>query len=190
MGRWNSFLERKFPLRPHRRSERVSFAALSKRVAFDQIFMYVSSNTDEQVRRLISFLYQGSHWSAFLPFFSKLNIALRRYQIAAFLGSMGLMEGRDARHIGGKFQDLYRPAILANWQVWPLAQVRVLSRPSLAVNLHGVHYCSSSTFALCRCLTAFHSNRLAECFGTSTYLSSTQGMCTVFDVRRRRRAGD
>ena len=103
---------------------------------------------------------------------------------------MGLMEGRDARHIGGKFRDLYRPAILANWQVWPLAQVRVLSRPLLAVNLYSVHHCSSSTFALCRCLTAFHFNRLAECFGTSTYRFSTQGMCTVFDNRRLCRVRD
>ena len=36
---------------------------------------------------------------------------------------MGLMEGRDAHHIRGKFQDLYGQAMFANWQVWPLAQV-------------------------------------------------------------------
>ena len=39
---------------------------------------------------------------------------------------MGLMEGRDAKHIRGKFEDLYGQAIIANWQVWPLAQVRTL----------------------------------------------------------------
>ena len=36
---------------------------------------------------------------------------------------MGVMEGRDRHHIQGKYQDLYRPLITANWQVWPLAQV-------------------------------------------------------------------
>lgn len=45
-------------------------------------------------------------------------------QLALFLGSMGLMEGRDNNHIRGKFEDIYNHALLANWKVWPLAQVR------------------------------------------------------------------
>ena len=36
---------------------------------------------------------------------------------------MGMMEGRDSRHIAQRYRDLYKPALLANWQVWPLAQV-------------------------------------------------------------------
>ena len=36
---------------------------------------------------------------------------------------MGAMEGRDLRHIGQRYQDMYRPALIANWQVWPVAQV-------------------------------------------------------------------
>lgn len=43
--------------------------------------------------------------------------------LALFLGSMGIMEGRDKRHIREKFQDLYRPLITANWGVWPAAQL-------------------------------------------------------------------
>jgi len=43
--------------------------------------------------------------------------------LAMFLASMGLMEGRDAEHIHRKFKDLYGQAIIANWQVWPLAQL-------------------------------------------------------------------
>lgn len=46
-----------------------------------------------------------------------------------FLASMGLMEGRDVQHIRGKFKDLYGQAIVANWQVWPLAQVCTLQVP-------------------------------------------------------------
>ena len=37
---------------------------------------------------------------------------------------MGVMEGRDASQIKQKYKDLFMHALLANWQVWPLAQVR------------------------------------------------------------------
>jgi hypothetical protein len=37
---------------------------------------------------------------------------------------MGLMEGRNLGQIGDKYKDMFVPAITANWQVWPLAQVR------------------------------------------------------------------
>lgn len=43
--------------------------------------------------------------------------------LALFLGSMGIMEGRDKRHIQEKFQDLYKPLLITNWQVWPTVQV-------------------------------------------------------------------
>jgi hypothetical protein len=36
---------------------------------------------------------------------------------------MGLMEGRDKTHISQKYSDMYLPALQANWQVWPLAQL-------------------------------------------------------------------
>ncbi len=38
---------------------------------------------------------------------------------------MGVMEGRDAKHIGQRYKDLYKPVLLANWQVWPVTQVGV-----------------------------------------------------------------
>ncbi|GJE87794.1 Mpv17/PMP22 family protein [Phanerochaete sordida] len=43
--------------------------------------------------------------------------------LALFLGSMGVMEGRDGRHIREKFQDLYKPLLITNWQVWPTVQL-------------------------------------------------------------------
>ncbi|OBZ79660.1 Protein SYM1 [Grifola frondosa] len=43
--------------------------------------------------------------------------------LALFIGSMGLMEGRDSMHIQTKYKDLYKPALIANWQVWPVAQL-------------------------------------------------------------------
>jgi hypothetical protein len=39
---------------------------------------------------------------------------------------MGVMEGRDSKHIRARFEDIYRPALLANWKIWPAAQVRQL----------------------------------------------------------------
>jgi len=91
IGRWNAFLERRFPLRIGRPSRlisnsRVSIASLTKRVSSDQLLM------------------------------APIGLAL-------FLASMGLMEGRDPQHIRGKFKDLYTKAVIANWQVWPLAQL-------------------------------------------------------------------
>ena len=44
---------------------------------------------------------------------------------------MGIMEGRDRRHIQEKFSDLYAPLIKANWQIWPLAQVSTCPLPVL-----------------------------------------------------------
>ncbi|PFH46981.1 hypothetical protein AMATHDRAFT_68607 [Amanita thiersii Skay4041] len=85
IGRWNIFLERRFPLRKWPNSGRVSFRALSKRVACDQIFMAPVG-------------------------------------LGIFLTSMGIMEGRSPSQITEKVQDLFKPAIVTNWQVWPVAQ--------------------------------------------------------------------
>ena len=41
MGRWNLLLERRFPLRSIKGSNNVSFKALGKRVAADQLIMCV-----------------------------------------------------------------------------------------------------------------------------------------------------
>lgn len=38
---------------------------------------------------------------------------------------MGIMEGRNTGQIKEKFEDLYKPALLTNWKVWPVAQVRL-----------------------------------------------------------------
>lgn len=47
-----------------------------------------------------------------------------KLQLSIFLGSMGVMEGRDPEHIRARFKDIYQPALLANWKIWPAAQVR------------------------------------------------------------------
>jgi len=36
---------------------------------------------------------------------------------------MGSMEGRSNEQIAQKYQDMFLPALLTNWKVWPLAQL-------------------------------------------------------------------
>ncbi|PCH33428.1 hypothetical protein WOLCODRAFT_64036 [Wolfiporia cocos MD-104 SS10] len=43
--------------------------------------------------------------------------------LALFIGSMGVMEGRDGPHIRRKYSDMFAPALVTNWQVWPIAQL-------------------------------------------------------------------
>jgi len=45
MGRWNTFLEARFPLKLCRHAKKTSLGALGKRVACDQLFMYVRLST-------------------------------------------------------------------------------------------------------------------------------------------------
>jgi len=84
IGRWNKYLELRFPLRS-RGEGTTSFSALSKRVLVDQIVMAPIG-------------------------------------LSVFLSSMGIMEGRDWKHIRARFQDIYHPTLLANWKIWPAAQ--------------------------------------------------------------------
>ncbi|KAF5377466.1 hypothetical protein D9615_005178 [Tricholomella constricta] len=86
LGRWNTILERWFPLRTIPGSSKVSIKALSKRVACDQLI-------------------------------------LAPIGLGVFLGSMGIMERRTLPQIKEKLADLYKPAVLANWKVWPIAQL-------------------------------------------------------------------
>lgn len=109
VGRWNKYLELKFPLRT-RRDGPTSFAALSKRVAVDQIVMAPIG---------------VGPYAFFHPSMTPIHIPF--FQLSIFLSSMGVMEGRDAKHIRARFEDIYRPVLLANWKIWPAAQVRLLS---------------------------------------------------------------
>ncbi|KAF8649834.1 hypothetical protein AX16_005598 [Volvariella volvacea WC 439] len=89
IGRWNHFLEYRFPLRAFRtprKSKRASLRALSKRVACDQVLMAPVG-------------------------------------LCAFLGAMGLMEGRPLAQIREKYTDLFLPALVTNWKIWPIAQL-------------------------------------------------------------------
>lgn len=53
------------------------------------------------------------------------------------MGSMGVMEGRSREQIRQKYSDIFKPALIANWKVWPLAQVSKID------TIH-LHYCESN----------------------------------------------
>ncbi|KAJ2920413.1 hypothetical protein MD484_g65, partial [Candolleomyces efflorescens] len=119
LGRWNAFLEARFPLyvtriirrrpnaagglvRPAQGPPPISYFALSKRVATDQLIMAPTG-------------------------------------LVLFIGSMGMMEGRTRSQIKQKYKDLFGDAILANWKVWPLAQVSVITS-SVFTSAKDVHF--------------------------------------------------
>jgi len=85
MGRWNIFLERRFPSR-RMQMGKLSIKSLSKRVAADQLIM------------------------------APIGLGI-------FIGAMGLLEGRSPQQIQERFQDMYGSLLLANWKVWPMAQL-------------------------------------------------------------------
>ncbi|TIB71784.1 hypothetical protein E3Q18_00501 [Wallemia mellicola] len=43
--------------------------------------------------------------------------------LTAFIGIIGILEGKTSRDLKNKYSDLFVPAILANWKVWPLIQL-------------------------------------------------------------------
>lgn len=82
---------------------------------------------DHHVRSTVFLWYQsltsiqGSHRGTIPQYL--LPFSLICFQLSLFLGSMGIMEGRTIPQIKQKFTDLYPPALVTNWQVWPLAQL-------------------------------------------------------------------
>lgn len=45
------------------------------------------------------------------------------FGLAMFVGAMGYMERGSTDGVKDKFREMYIPALLANWQVWPLVQL-------------------------------------------------------------------
>jgi hypothetical protein len=111
MGRWNRYLEHKFPLRSQAGKSTASFTALSKRVAADQLVMAPI----------------GVRPATGCTYVQTLTLACVGFQLSIFLSSMAVMEGRDVQHIRARFNDIYQQALLTNWKVWPTAQVRFSS---------------------------------------------------------------
>ena len=87
---------------------------------------------------------------------------------------MGVMEGRDLKHIHARFEDIYRPALLANWKIWPVAQVNstFFFFFTFRTLLTGGSD-SLSILGLCPFPIAFHFNKPAAYSGHFIYPAST-----------------
>ncbi|KAJ7107651.1 hypothetical protein C8R43DRAFT_905614 [Mycena crocata] len=51
------------------------------------------------------------------------QIVMAPIGLVAFIGSMGVLEGRSRKQIAQKYRDLFMPTMVTNWSIWPLLQV-------------------------------------------------------------------
>ncbi|KLO20399.1 hypothetical protein SCHPADRAFT_923568 [Schizopora paradoxa] len=109
IGRWNQFLEKQFPLRS---LTNIAPLAAGVKIGGGAGAVQAAPIGIGQV----SGMAVAKRVAADQLFMAPIGLAI-------FIGSMGAMEGRSGAQISEKYADLYKPAILANWQVWPLAQV-------------------------------------------------------------------
>ncbi|EJD04375.1 uncharacterized protein FOMMEDRAFT_83316 [Fomitiporia mediterranea MF3/22] len=119
LGRWNKFLEKRFPLRAEPPKPGVgTFNPLSAGVQFGPRSPHMQAPLNVPIGQVprVSGLAVAKRVAADQLFMAPIGLAL-------FIGAMGMLEGRDAAHIKRKYVDLYPSALAANWQVWPLAQI-------------------------------------------------------------------
>lgn len=95
IGRWNGVLEKNFPLR----------AAITKNTTAP------ATSTGQ-----VSFKALGKRVIADQTFMAPLGLVI-------FVGSMGAMEGRTLAGVKQKYLDMFKPALIANWEVWPAIQL-------------------------------------------------------------------
>ncbi|CCF52613.1 hypothetical protein NDA11_003653 [Ustilago hordei] len=94
LAEWNKFLEFRFPLRSPATAAAGAAGTLGK----------------------VSLRALGSRVAMD-------QLLLAPFGLAVFTGSMGYMERGSVDGVKAKFRELYIPALLANWQLWPLVQL-------------------------------------------------------------------
>ncbi|SPO23647.1 related to SYM1 - protein required for ethanol metabolism [Ustilago trichophora] len=94
LAEWNRFLEFRFPLRSASAAPATAAASLGK----------------------VSLRALGSRVAMDQLVFAPIGLAL-------FTASMGYMERGSLEGVQAKFGEMYIPALLANWQLWPLVQL-------------------------------------------------------------------
>ncbi|TKY85510.1 hypothetical protein EX895_005672 [Sporisorium graminicola] len=95
LAEWNKFLEFRFPLR-----SAVSAGAAGAASTLGKVSLRALANRVAMDQLL----------------FAPIGLAL-------FTGSMGYMERGSIDGVQAKFGEMYIPALLANWQLWPLVQL-------------------------------------------------------------------
>lgn len=113
IGRWNKFLETRFPLRVPTTQ---SFSPLSGGVQFGRTAPAAPLYSPIGQMPRTSGVAVAKRVAADQLIMAPIGLAL-------FIGSMGTLEGQDLPHIKRKFKDMYSSTLMANWQVWPLAQI-------------------------------------------------------------------
>ncbi|KAG2023873.1 hypothetical protein CC2G_001480 [Coprinopsis cinerea AmutBmut pab1-1] len=118
LGRWNAFLETRFPLQLFNftRGPTYSRNLRTLRTRGGWTEETIVTTTRNIPKEPISWVALTKRVAADQLFMAPLGLVL-------FIGSMGIMEGRTPRQIGEKYKDIYADAIVANWKVWPLAQL-------------------------------------------------------------------
>ncbi|THG98509.1 hypothetical protein EW145_g7417 [Phellinidium pouzarii] len=127
IGRWNKFLEHRFPLQAASSATRRglnTFSPLSSGVQFgsgNPGSVGAGAAVGVRIGRApnVSGFAVAKRVAADQLIMAPLGLGL-------FLASLGAMEaerGHTAAHVRHKFVDLYASALAANWQMWPLAQI-------------------------------------------------------------------
>lgn len=102
--KWFGFLSRTFPI-----TKSAAFMPAMKRVAFDQFLFAPIGELCISTRPLCGDAHQ--------------NIANSVSGLACFFTFMTVAEGGGKRAVVRKFQDVYVPALKANYIVWPAVQI-------------------------------------------------------------------
>ena len=102
--KWFGFLSRTFPI-----TKSAAFMPAMKRVAFDQFLFAPIGELHISTRPLCEDAHR--------------NIANSVSGLACFFTFMTVAEGGGRRAVVRKFQDVYVPALKANYMVWPAVQI-------------------------------------------------------------------
>ncbi|KAK0533296.1 hypothetical protein OC834_002284 [Tilletia horrida] len=144
LAEWNHFIEHRFPLRPASSSPSSAASAntvgarsadaarafakvtgssaaadmlankakvAGERVAASSVGSKIASSASK-----VSLLALGKRVAIDQGLFAPFGLFM-------FVLSMGVMEGRSFSGIQDKFSEMYFPALLANWQLWPAVQL-------------------------------------------------------------------
>ncbi|CDZ97346.1 Peroxisomal membrane protein MPV17 and related proteins [Phaffia rhodozyma] len=105
IGKWNVILEKNFPLRP----------ATAKSIL-------TPSNSGAKAAGSIDPKPKVSLAALGKRVFAD-QIVMAPIGLVLFIGTMGALEGKSIDEIGNKYKEMFGPAIVANWSVWPAIQL-------------------------------------------------------------------
>ncbi|KAH6917603.1 hypothetical protein BKA70DRAFT_1252655 [Coprinopsis sp. MPI-PUGE-AT-0042] len=120
LGRWNAFLETRFPF-----ITRLGGSARSPQTQSRNLRTLRTRGGDWAQHPQPHATAQAGQvsWLALSKRVAADQMIMAPAGLVMFIGAMGIMEGRSRKQIKEKYKDMYSDAIIANWKVWPLAQL-------------------------------------------------------------------